>query len=235
MSSPPLALLEKTDQQIRTRLLTKLGIYDTPASTGMVEDKSSSSCLFRSAPLSAAQQRRLRILRGMGVGYSITPSPPDGSARRRPLNETARVFHEPLKGGEEYTPSSLVDSSVSGAYQRRQRRISFENKVEVVPIPTRNEYSDRIKSRIWSNRSELQENAQRNAIEFASEGWDWRQVTEDSGMYICSVSGELVHPIHLQQIIVQEQQENSSLASDELMEDASNNTPSLQRGKPAHM
>ena len=78
--------------------------------------------------------------------------------------------------------------------KKKTTRIAFQNEVDVLPIPTRHEYSDRIKSRIWSNRHELQENAERNAVEFAAEGWNWRTVTEDEGMYICSASGELVHP-----------------------------------------
>jgi hypothetical protein len=89
--------------------------------------------------------------------------------------------------------------------RRKSTRIMFQDEVEVMQIPTRFEYSDRIKSRIWSNRHELQENAERNALEFAAEGWDWRTVTEDEGMYICSVSGELVHPIHLQHIVAAEE------------------------------
>ena len=63
----------------------------------------------------------------------------------------------------------------------------------------RSEYSHRIRDRLWTNRIELHENAQRNALEFSSEGWDWRTVTEDEGMYRCSVSGELIHPVHCQQ------------------------------------
>ena len=84
--------------------------------------------------------------------------------------------------------------TISTAVEKKSTRIMFDNEVEVMPIPTRHEYSDRIKSRIWSNRYELQENAERNAVEFASEGWKWDQVVEDEGMYICSASGELVHP-----------------------------------------
>jgi len=150
------------DQQIRARLLNRLGIYggDAPAVSKA------------SQPLTAAQHRRHRILRGMGVGgYTLKPSPPDGSAIRNPL-DGVKPTKEPLK----------VDGVPLGT---KTTRIAFSEDVEVMPIPTRYEYSDRIKSRIWSNRHELQENAERNALEFASEGWNWRTVTEDDGAYIC--------------------------------------------------
>ena len=83
--------------------------------------------------------------------------------------------------------------------RKEKKRITFREQVRVTPIPMRSEYSHRIRDRLWTNRIELHENAQRNALEFASEGWDWRTVTEDEGMYRCSVSGELIHPVHCQQ------------------------------------
>ncbi|GAX19846.1 hypothetical protein FisN_11Lh280 [Fistulifera solaris] len=200
MSSPPKSLSPRhqrtpsQDQQIRSKLLNRLGIYDAPSSTAQ--------------PMTAAQHRRLRILRGMGVGYSHQPSPPDGSAARPPLGGV-QSFQEPLK----------IDCTTS-VNEKKSRKIAFQDEVDVVPIPTRYEYSDRIKSRIWSNRHELQENAERNALEFAAEGWDWRTVTEDDGMFICSVSGELVHPIHLQHLVQEEPSTQERVG--------------LDRGNPVH-
>lgn len=182
------------DDQIRSRLLNRLGIYDSPATTA--------------TPVTAAQNRRLRILRGMGVGYTIKASPPDGSATRDPLGGV-QEFREPLKDG--------VEPATSGK-KKKSTRIAFDDDVSVIPIPMRNEYSERIKSQIWSNRYELQENAQRNAMEFAAEGWNWRNVTEDEGMYICSASGELVHPVHCQHLVAED----------------SATTSSLERGSPVH-
>jgi len=79
---------------------------------------------------------------------------------------------------------------------RGERRITFDNNVAVVPIPKRDEYSGRVATRIWSSAIEINENAARNSVEFAAEGWNWRTVTEDDNMYICSVTGELIHPVH---------------------------------------
>lgn len=163
----------RDEREIRSRLLNKLGIHD--------------SSNVSTQPMTAAQHRRVRILRGMGVGYTMAKSPPDGSATRSQVEGVVRS-KEPLKS--DMKPDSSSGKDLAG----KKTTIAFQDEVEVLPIPTRHEYSDRIKSRIWSNRYELQENAERNAVEFASEGWNWRNVTEDEGMYICSASGELVHP-----------------------------------------
>jgi hypothetical protein len=178
----------KDSHELRSRLLNRLGIYDAPGSTPQL--------------MTAAQHRRVRILRGMGVGYTTFKSPPDGSATRSPLGGVVAT-KERLKEGMKKT------------VKQKQTKIAFDNVVEVVPIPTRHEYSDRIKSRIWSNRHELQENAERNAVEFASEGWNWENVTEDEGMYICSASGELVHPAWVGEVPRVEE-------------------PRLERGDPVH-
>lgn len=207
MSSPP-----SDSHQIRAKLLNRLGIYDAPPKSTVHQPV-----------MTAAQQRRLRILRGMGVGYQLSPSPPDGSATRAPLGGVT-PFQIPLKSAKDVNLSSSPTTSTAiveatSTMPKKTTRIAFQDAVEVLPIPTRYEYSDRIKSRIWSNRHELQENAERNALEFAAEGWNWRNVTEDEGMYICSVSGELVHPIHLQHL-----QEEAEARQGQ----------TLERGAPVH-
>jgi hypothetical protein len=129
----------------------------------------------------------------MGIGYATFQSPPDGSALRKPLNNVL-PSKEPLKVDYDVMEEKEEVVEVHNNKTKKTTRIAFQDEVDVLPIPTRHEYSDRIKSRIWSNRHELQENAQRNAVEFAAEGWNWETVTEDEGMYVCLASGELVHP-----------------------------------------
>lgn len=81
--------------------------------------------------------------------------------------------------------------------RRIRRKVSLNHNVEIVPIPMREEYPEPIKARIWSTASELYENAVRNSIEYAAEGWNWRTAIEDENMIIDNNSGVMIHPIHL--------------------------------------
>jgi hypothetical protein len=77
------------------------------------------------------------------------------------------------------------------------QKIRFNPSASVVYIPIRNQYSNRIKKHIWTNRYELAENAQRNTLEFEYEGYDFNKVVLEDDMYIDCLNGELVHPCHI--------------------------------------
>jgi hypothetical protein len=97
--------------------------------------------------------------------------------------------------------SGEIDAIRTTKDARKKRRVSLNRSVSVVPIPMRTEYSDKVRERMWSSALELYTNAARNSIEFASEGWNWRTVTEDDQMIVCQKSGELIHPIHIHNLL----------------------------------
>jgi len=94
--------------------------------------------------------------------------------------------------------SSTSSNSVSKK-TRTKRRVSLHKNVAIMPIPMRTEYSPLIRKGLWNSASELYQNAVRNTIEFAAEGFEWRNAVDDSRM-IELPHGERVHPIHYMNI-----------------------------------
>lgn len=100
--------------------------------------------------------------------------------------------------------SSKGDSSSSKS--SGAKRCTFNEEVTVCPIPKREEYSKRIKQRLWLSAEDMMLNAHRNSVEFAAEGWDWRNTPEDDEMYRCLATNELIHPIHVENQRLEDQE-----------------------------
>ena len=86
-----------------------------------------------------------------------------------------------------------------GSESCTSRKLKFNEQVEVCLIPKKEEYSKRIRVHLWNSPEEMAANAHRNTLEFAAEGWDWRNVMEDENMYRCLATNELIHPVHIEQ------------------------------------
>jgi hypothetical protein len=129
-----------------------------------------------------------------------------------PKHLSLAKMQEPLKYSKE-DPVSTSKTTTTTSTKPKRRGISFDESVSVVPIPMRADYSKRMRDRMYHDRKDLETMTARNSIEFAAEGWDWRTVTEEDGMYTCSVTGIKVHPIHIERYhLAQQRQKAEQLA-----------------------
>merc|ERR1719162_2695130 len=172
-NSRKMSNISKDGLKLRSNLLYKLGIVDT----GSLKNKKS-----------------------YGSSKNMETSNSDCGIRHNSSRPSLNEFvptRVPLKNTSS-SIKALKNKDNKSNKSSSQRSIAFNEAVSVVPIPMRSEYSSRIRTRIWSDRYEIHKNAARNAMEFIAEGRDWRNVTEDEGMYICRVSGKPIHPIHIE-------------------------------------
>lgn len=108
-----------------------------------------------------------------------------------------------MMSGCSLTPQSWYNSTYKKARhlnsrsRKKRKCVSIHESVSVVPIPSRDEYSDRDREQIWASGAEIHANAARNTLEFCSESWQWSKALEDEHMFIHQGNGERVHPIHV--------------------------------------
>ena len=157
-----------------------------------------------------ASQIRSRFLDTLGISRANQQavcvankksSPPP--RRRRKLPATQELLKSDSgEPDESLGPNSLSSISTPNNFGGRERKngksVAFENAVTVHQIPTRHEFSGRIRNTLWTNAAEMQRNYNRNVIEFTAENWDYRQCLEEEHFFVAH-NGELIHPVHLQQ------------------------------------
>ncbi|VEU37368.1 unnamed protein product [Pseudo-nitzschia multistriata] len=168
-----------------------------------------------SFPQSQENRIRSRLLNRLGILHHQKDSPSNEMPRvtRHELHSIQTKnqsvpFFQPLRDSDEHCyllPTTIYPTTFTTSKhgtiranismkRTKTSRVRFDNKVLVVPIPSRHAYSNRIKKAFWRDGNELEDIADRNHYEYASEGSDWSKVLEDEDMYIDVDTGEKVHP-----------------------------------------
>jgi len=175
---------ETSSIRLRSNLLHKLGIRDETKETEMGTRQPVKGLLNNAA----VSKEPLK--------YDSDDEDMEEDDQTGTLSWKERLFFKPssLESTAEDTAASSISSNSAA-----ERRLKFNEEVSVMPIPMRTDYSHRVRERLWNDADAILLNAQRNAMEFASEGWDWRTVTEDEYMYRDASSGELIHPVHMEE------------------------------------
>jgi len=107
-------------------------------------------------------------------------------------------YHEPLQYDQDEESSSISESRECAEALSPTKRVSFDEDVVVVPIPMRSDHTEILRSKLWSNAVEMCDNVERNLFEFEAENREWRNVCLEDEMYSCSITQELIHPVHVE-------------------------------------
>jgi len=135
------------------------------------------------------KQIRHKLIRSLGIDQSpkMSNSPTRNHTNHKSIL-TARTEEVPLKNHCGYNASDEGSCFT---------KIQFNSVVKSTLIPSHQDYSDRVKRLLWTNCREIKQNAQRNAREFAFEGWSAQYVLEEDQMYLDVGSMQFIHPVHV--------------------------------------
>jgi hypothetical protein len=208
--------IQPPEEHTRTKLLNRLGLFQTPNKDGA----GTPYIVYRNGSCLKT------IKNGDNLRTTIHPSLVRNHGRRKPsiLGEINPTVTK-LKIGEDeeetqqqqkffgllqqqqqnqkennngqQSQSSCPTCKATNKDPSLQHAVKFNEDVSVVSIPSRYQYSNRIKRVLWNSKDELAEMAERNLIEYEYEGWDYNNVVLDEEMYVDTATGSLVHPCHL--------------------------------------
>lgn len=183
--------------RLRSNLLRKLGIPPSSTTTASLSDlkqtKAPRGSLLRNANVE-------RIPLKTDEDPSDNSSPPCSSGTSKVFQawgslwtgQPAATVEEPLQSGSLTSHTSILSDD------HDERRVHFNDHVQVALIPTRQEYSSRIRRFLWDTPVHMQQQIVRNTLEFTADGWDWQTSLEETEHYFNPHSNEYIHPVHLE-------------------------------------
>jgi hypothetical protein len=207
---------DRQADEIRSRLLFKLGIYNTKFINASIyqkicehkqvhpillrldslNDESTSIRYFEPLKFTGRKMLSSHHHDEQSDGSWTVSTSSSSSSSSSDVNS-----HEadgPLSRSIQDPPTSLISRLLlePDPTLKRRRSVNFNHEVSVIPIPSRSSYTPYTLSRLFIGKKEMIRNAQRNTREFVYENFDWRNAVEEEQMYssLQMDGGELVHP-----------------------------------------
>lgn len=202
----------------RTRLLNSLGLFQQQQQQQRQGDPNSTLDSRDISPTKDSGsdgegKKKIRTIRHI---RSLSDIPVRSPLHNTVAFETRLNDESKSRGRKESRSSKPRRSSFSDKEKNSiPGSVRFNTVVSGVKIPSRNQYSRRIKQTLWRDRYELSEMVERNTTEFHAENYDWNQVVLDDEMYVDASSGEKVHPCHVEGSYVDEGEEEESTEYDD--------------------
>ncbi|KAG7345323.1 hypothetical protein IV203_032854 [Nitzschia inconspicua] len=191
------------DEYTRTRLLNRLGLFQQPPTTAAGRRRYPSSAFSGQQIDFSKTTLHPSLVRNGGRAPVLKPAivTNDNNTTKDDQNDNKDVVvvenNNTIHNRDNKAASDSDECSTDKNKDTDSTKVKFNDTVDIVSIPSRHQFSNRIKNVYWSNRYELQENAERNILEYEYEGWDYDKVVLDDEMYVDVNTGALIHPCHL--------------------------------------
>ena len=180
-----------SSQRIRAKFLSRIGLHHqhhhpmpTQTRHTAAMEPTNSPCLSTQTPTSPSSVLHDVVAEStMAVCSPSIPMLTPAAVTRPAVNITTETLkYDPLADAH-YSKRRRTNRMAAASSSSNKKRLVFQETVRVVPIPMRNEYSSRVRSRLWTSASELYENAARNTVEFAHEGYVLRSSCTVQGLF----------------------------------------------------
>lgn len=118
---------------------------------------------------------------------SIAVSAPCGKAIRRGSDAST---------ASTASTSSSSSLSSSASSSGSSSRITFNDTVTVFKVPSIEDVPDDVWQATWKSRQEVRAHKKLSKKEYAWDGYDWQNATEEDDMILDPTTGTLEHPVH---------------------------------------